>query len=46
VPACPASRVDFTDYLTNELYELLAAQCAKGEEMADVVISSSVDHIA
>jgi iron(III) transport system substrate-binding protein len=42
----PGIAVDFTDYLTNELYDLLAAQCAKGETMADIVISSSVDHIA
>lgn len=41
----PGITVDFTDYLTNELYDLLAAQCAKGETMADIVISSSVDHI-
>lgn len=44
--SAPGITVDFTDYLTNELYELLAAQCAKGETMADIVISSSVDHIA
>lgn len=42
----PGITVDFTDYLTNELYDLLAAQCASGEVMADIVISSSVDHIA
>ncbi|WP_119389557.1 ABC transporter substrate-binding protein [Taklimakanibacter lacteus] len=42
----PGISVDFTDYLTNELYDLLANQCAKGEKMADIVISSSVDHIA
>jgi iron(III) transport system substrate-binding protein len=42
----PGIAVDFTDYLTNELYDLLSAQCAKGEKMADIVISSSVDHIA
>jgi len=42
----PGITVDFTDYLTNELYDLLADECAKGEEMADIVISSSVDHIA
>jgi iron(III) transport system substrate-binding protein len=42
----PGIAVDYTDYLTNELYDLLAAQCAKGETMADIVISSSVDHIA
>ena len=42
----PGVTVDFTDYLTNELYDLLAAQCAGGEPMADIVISSSVDHIA
>ncbi len=41
----PGVTVDYTDYLTNELYELLAAQCSKGETMADIVISSSVDHI-
>lgn len=41
----PGVTVDFTDYLTNELYELLAQQCAEGEKMADIVISSSVDHI-
>ncbi|QIG46422.1 ABC transporter substrate-binding protein [Nordella sp. HKS 07] len=42
----PGITVDFTDYLTNELYDLLSAQCAGGEKMADIVISSSVDHIA
>lgn len=42
----PGITVDFTDYLTNELYDLLSAQCAAGETMADIVISSSVDHIA
>lgn len=42
----PGITVDFTDYLTNDLYDLLSAQCAKGETMADIVISSSVDHIA
>lgn len=42
----PGITVDFTDYLTNELYNLLSAQCAGGETMADIVISSSVDHIA
>jgi iron(III) transport system substrate-binding protein len=42
----PGITVDFTDYLTNELYDLLAGQCATGETMADIVISSSVDHIA
>jgi iron(III) transport system substrate-binding protein len=42
----PGITVDYTDYLTNELYDLLVAQCAKGETMADIVISSSVDHIA
>ncbi|MGE0238033.1 MAG: ABC transporter substrate-binding protein [Parvibaculaceae bacterium] len=41
----PGITVDYTDYLTNELYDLLAAQCAAGETMADIVISSSVDHI-
>jgi iron(III) transport system substrate-binding protein len=44
--AQPGVRVDFTDYLTNELYDLLADQCARGEAMADIVISSAVDHIA
>lgn len=44
--SAPGIAVDYTDYLTNELYDLLAAQCAKGETMADVVVSSSVDHIA
>jgi iron(III) transport system substrate-binding protein len=44
--AQPGVTVDFTDYLTNELYDLLADQCAKGEAMADIVISSAVDHIA
>jgi iron(III) transport system substrate-binding protein len=42
----PGITVDYTDYLTNELYDLLAAQCAKAAPMADIVISSSVDHIA
>lgn len=42
----PGITVDFTDYLTNELYDVLSAQCASGEPMADIVISSSVDHIA
>src|SRR5690349_6700368 len=44
--SAPGITVDFTDYLTNELYDLLSAECAKGETMADIVISSSVDHIA
>ena len=41
----PGITVDYTDYLTNELYDMLAAQCATAETMADIVISSSVDHI-
>jgi iron(III) transport system substrate-binding protein len=41
----PGITIDFTDHLTNELYELLSAACATGAPMADIVISSSVDHI-
>ena len=40
----PGIAVDFTDYLTNELYDLLAAQCAKGKTMAEIADALRVSY--
>lgn len=41
----PRVAVTYVDTLTNELYARLAAACRAGGELADLVFSSSVDHM-
>lgn len=41
----PEVSVLYTDRLTNELFSLLEGQCAGGDVAADLVFSSSVDHM-
>ena len=43
--ANPDYAITYVDYLTNDLYERLLVTCMKGLGTADIVFSSSVDHI-
>lgn len=41
----PQFSITYVDALTNELYARIAAACASGDDLPDVVFSSSVDHM-
>ncbi|GAB3128037.1 ABC transporter substrate-binding protein [Novispirillum itersonii] len=41
----PGVSVEYSDYVTNDLYEEADAACRRGESIADVLVSSSVDHL-
>ncbi len=41
----PTIAIEYTNYLTNELNELVAAACAADQPMGDLVLSSSVDQL-
>lgn len=41
----PGISVEYSDYVTNDLYEEADAACRRGEAIADILVSSSVDHL-
>lgn len=41
----PGITVEYTDYITNSLYEDADSACRSGDTIADILVSSSVDHM-
>lgn len=41
----PNTRIEFVEYVTNDLYAAAAAACREGKALGDVLLSSSVDHL-
>jgi iron(III) transport system substrate-binding protein len=41
----PGTRIDFVEYVTNELYAAAASACRSGGKLGDVLLSSSVDQL-
>lgn len=41
----PGTRVEFVEYVTNDLYAAAAAACRRGRALGDVLLSSSVDQL-